>query len=163
MLLKCTLKIVKFIKANAVRNLRLSSSMQSLHCCYKIYILYIWGETRLRGRSRPAATSKMECFVIIVNGWKPLTITTKRSILDVAACLDPHLLVLQCNAMQWLLSMTSYSNDVINTINTKKLCLSHKFINEKFHDMIYSDRRWKRPDQKKLSCLYKKTSIFGDF
>ena len=32
--------------------------------------------------SRTAATSKIERFVIIVNGWKPLTIITKRSILD---------------------------------------------------------------------------------
>ena len=38
-----------------------------------------------------AATSKMEQFVIIVSGWKPLTIITKSSILDVAAVLDPHL------------------------------------------------------------------------
>ena len=45
-----------------------------------------------RGRSRTAATSKMECFAIIVNGWKPLTIITKRSILDVAAVLDPPLI-----------------------------------------------------------------------
>ena len=30
-------------------------------------------------------------FVIIVNGWKPLTITTKRSILDATAVLDPPL------------------------------------------------------------------------
>ena len=51
-----------------------------------------------RGGSRAAATSKMEQiviivnsltskkerFVIIVNGWTPLTIITKRSILDVA-------------------------------------------------------------------------------
>ena len=44
-----------------------------------------------RGGSRSAATFKMECFVIIVNGWKPLTIITKRSILDVAAVLDPPL------------------------------------------------------------------------
>ena len=44
-----------------------------------------------RGGSRTAATSKMERFVIIVNGWKPLTIITKRSILDVAAVLDPPL------------------------------------------------------------------------
>ena len=36
-----------------------------------------------RSGYRTAATSKMECFVIIVNGWKPLTIITKRSILDV--------------------------------------------------------------------------------
>ena len=44
-----------------------------------------------RGGSRAAATSKMERFVIIVNGWKPLTVITKRSILDVAAALDPPL------------------------------------------------------------------------
>ena len=44
-----------------------------------------------RGGSSAAATSKMERFVIIVNGWKPLTIITKRSILDVAAALDPPL------------------------------------------------------------------------
>ena len=30
----------------------------------------------------------MARFVIIVNGWKPLTIITKRSILDVASALD---------------------------------------------------------------------------
>ena len=45
----------------------------------------------LRGGSRTAATSKMERFMIIVNGWKPLTIITKHSILDVAAVLDPPL------------------------------------------------------------------------
>ena len=44
-----------------------------------------------RDGSRTAATSKMERFVIIVNGWKPLTIITKRSILDLAAVLDPPL------------------------------------------------------------------------
>ena len=45
-----------------------------------------------RGGSRTAATSKMERFVIIVNGVQPLTIITKRSILDVAAALDPPLI-----------------------------------------------------------------------
>ena len=44
-----------------------------------------------RDESRTAATSKMERFVIIVNGWKPLTIITKCSILDVAAVLVPPL------------------------------------------------------------------------
>ena len=48
----------------------------------------------LRGGSRTAATSKMERFVIIVNGRKPLTIITKHSILDVAAVLDPPLVLL---------------------------------------------------------------------
>ena len=38
--------------------------------------------------SRTVATSKMEPFVIIINGWKALTIIAKHSILDVAAVLD---------------------------------------------------------------------------
>ena len=46
-----------------------------------------------RGGSRTAATSKMDHFVIIVNGWKPLTIITKRSILNIAVALDPPLLL----------------------------------------------------------------------
>ena len=40
-----------------------------------------------------AATSKMEHFVIIVNGFQPLTIITKSSILVVAAVLDPPLVI----------------------------------------------------------------------
>ena len=45
----------------------------------------------IRGGSRAAATSKIERLVIIVNGWKRLTIITIHSILDVAAALDPPL------------------------------------------------------------------------
>ena len=48
----------------------------------KIYFMII------RGGSKTAATSKMERFVIIVNGFEPLTIITKRFTLDVAAVLD---------------------------------------------------------------------------
>ena len=44
-----------------------------------------------RGGSRTAATLKMERFVIIINDFQPLTIITKRSILDVAAVLEPPL------------------------------------------------------------------------
>ena len=47
----------------------------------------------LRGGSRAAATSKMERFVIKVNGFQPLTIITKRSILYVAAALEPALVL----------------------------------------------------------------------
>ena len=47
----------------------------------------------IRVGSRTAATSKMECFVIKVNGWKLLTIITKHSILDVVAALDPPLMI----------------------------------------------------------------------
>ena len=49
------------------------------------------GCTSCRGGSRAVATSKMECFVIIVNSFQPLTIITNRSILDVAAILDSPL------------------------------------------------------------------------
>ena len=48
----------------------------------KIYFMII------RGGSKTAAASKMERFVIIVNGFEPLTIITKRFTLDVAAVLD---------------------------------------------------------------------------
>ena len=48
----------------------------------------------VRGESRAAATSKMECFVIIVNNFQPLIIITKHSILDAAAALDPPLSML---------------------------------------------------------------------
>ena len=48
-----------------------------------------------RGESRTAETSKVQLFVIIVNGWKPLTIITKSSTLDVAAVLDPLLVTLE--------------------------------------------------------------------
>ena len=43
-------------------------------------------------------TFKMERFVIIVNSWKPLTIITKRSSLDFAASLGPHLVRKQSKA-----------------------------------------------------------------
>ena len=49
----------------------------------------------IRGGSRAAATSKMERFVIIVNGFQPLTIITKQSILDVAVVLDPPVSLLE--------------------------------------------------------------------
>ena len=52
----------------------------------------------LRGGSRAAATSKMERFVITVNGRNPLTIITKHYILDVAAPLDSSLDLLN---FQW--------------------------------------------------------------
>ena len=51
-----------------------------------------------RGRSRTAATFKMERFLIIVNSWNLLTIITKRSILDVSAVLDTPLIPM---ALSW--------------------------------------------------------------
>ena len=49
----------------------------------------------MRGGSRTAATARFERFVIIVDGWKPLTITTKHSIFDVPGALDPPLYIIQ--------------------------------------------------------------------
>ena len=53
----------------------------------------------IRHEARTAATSKIERFVIIVNGWKPLTIITKCFMLDVAAALDPPLHISQDDAI----------------------------------------------------------------
>ena len=39
--------------------------------------------------------------MIIVNGWKPLTVITKRSILDVAAALDPPLSTSKKSSAFW--------------------------------------------------------------
>ena len=55
-------------------------------------------ETLRKGGSRAAATSKMECFVIIVSSFQPLTIITKHSTLDVAAALDPPLFTNRLNS-----------------------------------------------------------------
>ena len=48
----------------------------------------------IRGGSRTVATSKMELFVIIVNGFQPLTIIAKSTILDVATVLDLPLIMM---------------------------------------------------------------------
>ena len=57
------------------------------------------GDT-IRGGSRAAATSKVELFVIIINRWKPLTIITKSSTLDVAAVLDRPLTIMLLQAWE---------------------------------------------------------------
>ena len=65
-----------------------------------------------RGGSRAAATSKMEFFEIIVNGFQPLTIITKCSILDAAAVLDPPLTRFQKNMnianAEWIFDQKEY-------------------------------------------------------
>ena len=50
----------------------------------------------------------MEHFVITVNGWKSLTVMTKSSILDVAAVLDPAVLVILL--LNFMLLYGSYRN-----------------------------------------------------
>ena len=63
-----------------------------------------------KGGSRIAATSKVERFVIIVNGWKPLTIITKHSILAVAAALDPPLIYCDLNLNELEKFASIYAN-----------------------------------------------------
>ena len=46
-----------------------------------------------KGGPRTAAASKMAGLMIIVNRFQPLTLSTKHSILDVAAALDPPLII----------------------------------------------------------------------
>ena len=62
-------------------------------------------QAQTRGGSRTAAISKMELFVIIVNGFQPLTIITKCSILDVSAVLHPPLQTKKCIKSTWLFHM----------------------------------------------------------
>ena len=83
-----------------------------------------------RGGSRAAGTSKMERFVIIVR--KPLTIITKRSILNVAAGLDPPLERILVQIKEWCMYSYSKANSIdvkhiwqiyiTNELKTKLLC-----------------------------------------
>ena len=66
--------------------------------------------------SRATTTSKMERFVIIVNGWKPLTIITKCSIFNVAAALDPPLILLEEESIAFLKDQTNKKDKVIDSL-----------------------------------------------
>ena len=60
---------------------------------FRVDLRYAFIYSVIRGGSRTAATFKMERFVIIVNSFQLLTIITKRSVLHVAAVLDPPLVI----------------------------------------------------------------------
>ena len=81
-------QLVFFVSDCFLRNMKLFFRNKILFMQHQIFV------SISRGGSRAAATSKMECFVIIVNGSKLLTIITKHSILDVAEALDPPLISL---------------------------------------------------------------------
>ena len=76
-----------------------------------------------RGESRAAAISKMECFVVIVNGWKPLTIITKHSISDVATTLDPPLVNCENNESR-ILALLIESLSIVN------FCMMHAWLKQ---------------------------------
>ena len=64
-----------------------------------------------RDGSRATATSKMEYFVIIVNDFQPLTIMTKRSILDVASSMFWGYLALQFTYTLFTPKHTFFTNN----------------------------------------------------
>ena len=70
------------------------------------------------GGCRTAGTSKMELFVVIGNYWKPLTIITQSSILNVAAVLDPPLVsYLKNNTKSHRLNYFSVFSVIFFTLN----------------------------------------------
>ena len=63
-----------------------------LYIIFPFHMISLGNESmECKGGRRTAAISKIELFVIIVDGFQPLTIITKCSILEIAAVLDPPL------------------------------------------------------------------------
>ena len=84
-----------------------------------------------RGRSSGAATSKMERFVITIKGFQPLTIITKCAILNIAAVLDPPLILISkdsCLEMQ-LLCKIANNMVVVHLLSYKRRLLYYTFVN----------------------------------
>ena len=86
--------------------------------CYilqNIVMISVYYFRVIRGGSRTYATSKMELFVIIVNGLQSLTIITKCSILNVTAVLDPSLVIMMkfLNGSRYLLVFVCMINTMI--------------------------------------------------
>ena len=104
------------------KKIKLCFKMQAgvSRCCKLRHVFMV--ESWSRGRSRANATSKMECFAIIVNGFQPLTIITKHSLLDVAAALDPPSL----EGVQGVNSLKKFdlftSGRQVNSLKKKKPC-----------------------------------------
>ena len=93
----------------------------------------------IRGGSRAAARSKMEHFVIIVNGFQLLTIITKRFILDVAAALDPPLLIFHVNFIIKLLFLREDIHSAVKQESQQlqlpqKEIISHYFL---IHHLLF--------------------------
>ena len=81
-----------------------------------------------KGGSRTAETSKMQLFVITVNGLQPLTIFSKFSIWDVAAVLDPPLVKKYVKASD----LTTKERKEWNSQNERKSkCLNRRFNRKK--------------------------------
>ena len=95
----------------------------------------------IRGGSRAAATSKMECFVITFNGFQSLTIITKHPILEVAAAPDPPL-----TAHIWLSTM-SFLKRFYRMAALKDVCRKTAMASFTKQDVIVGVFLWNFPDQ----------------
>ena len=104
----------------------------------------------------------MERFVIIVNGWKPLTIITKRSILDVAAVPDPplHISNIYKSAANQLNAILRLK--VLLILETKKVLIYSYFFSN-FNNCRFvwmfstpiSKNKHENLQKRALRCLYK--------
>ena len=103
---------------------------------HRFLVHYLFSKSH-RGGSRTAATSKMDRLVIIVNGWKLLTIITKCSILDVAENLDFTYLffIANCNSFFSLFSFFFFFFflQVSMTFLSEHLCLKIYYGNLLLH------------------------------
>ena len=73
--------------SNAFSSISRSAFLHSIRIICPALAIFI------RDRFRATATSKIERFVIIVNGWKSLSIIKKHAILEAAGALDPPLVI----------------------------------------------------------------------
>ena len=60
-----------------IRNAKIILNDYLPYVSFRVLSLSMNEPQQCRGGSRAAATSKMECFVVIINGFQPLTIITK--------------------------------------------------------------------------------------
>ena len=123
--------------------------------CFILPLFYkCWSERKLltqylkwcnsRGGSRAAATSKMERFVIIVNGFQPLPIITKCSFLDVAAALDPPL---SLSASFHFVTSAPMFYYISNFKKVKQKIHTHHHQDEKFSLWLGLTLRYKNPPE----------------
>ena len=85
------------------------------------FVIIVNGWKHPRWSIQQLETSKMEPFVIIVDGWKPLFNITKRSILDVAAVLDPPWTHIHLSFHSLYPSFHQYISIFQISINTKQV------------------------------------------
>ena len=118
---------IKLVKYNLMptwyRKARAKSASTNFTWLYFVFPNSFWGG------SRTAATSKMERFAIIVNGFQPLAIITKRSISDDAAVPDPSLSFVFSNfnlnilyfvylfGIRWSFAIDLFSNIFFQTLD----------------------------------------------